>query len=264
MKLSVIIPSYKDPLLHKTIQSLLDGSALGDDLEIIPVIDGYTLESPIIEDKRVRPVFHSENLGMRSAINTGVKNARGELIMRTDEHCLFCPNYDLILTGYIERNWIVTPRRYFLDTEKWEVMNLPYVDYEKLLVAKYERGKKFSGFAWDRPDREDIAIDETFAMQGSCWIMHKEWWDSVIGELQNEGYDTHYQDSHEMSFKTWKAGGKLMVNKLAWFAHKHRSFNRTHRYGGERMDRCFEYALSVWRDYFESEIKPRQEALMQK
>ena len=95
------------------------------------------------------------------------------------------------------------------------------------------------------------------AMQGSCWIMKKKWWEKVIVDLDSKGYGTHYQDSHEMQFKTWKAGGKLMVNKNTWFAHKHRQFPRSHGYGGKLADNSFAYALSQWRDYYEKEIKPK-------
>ena len=57
------------------------------------------------------------------------------------------------------------------------------------------------------------------------WIMPRAWWDKHIGELQSEGYGVAYQDSVEVCMKTWKQGGKLMVNKNTWFAHKHRSFH---------------------------------------
>lgn len=259
--LSCIIPSYKDPLLHNTIDSLLKNSGLGDQLEVIPVLDGYWTEKPIVEDERVRIVHLGTNRGMRGAINAGVSVARGKYLLRADEHNAFGQNYDVILTSNIEDNWIVTPRRYFLDPVNWKVMDFPPVDYMKLKIVNYDRGRKFSGVEWDRPDRKDIMVDETFAMQGSCWVMPHAWWDKVIVELQSEGYDTHYQDSHEMTFKTWKAGGKLMVNKNTWHAHKHRSFPRTHGYGGEKADRCFAYALSVWEDYYNKEIKPRQDAM---
>lgn len=257
IKVSVVIPSWKDPLLHKTIDSLLTQSGLGDRLEIIPVCDGYIPETPIVEDDRVRPVYLGTNMGMRGAINAGVRVARGEYLMRTDEHCSFGDRYDLILSSQCEPNWIVTPRRYFLDPVKWEVMDIPPVDYSKLKIVHYDRGRKFSGVEWVRPDRKDITIDETMAMQGSCWFMPHKWWDDVVKELQSDGYDTHYQDSHEMVFKTWQAGGKLMVNKNTWYAHKHRDFPRTHHYGGEKADKCFAYALSVWEDYYNKEIKPK-------
>lgn len=255
--LSVVIPSYKDPLLHKTIDSLLENAA--GEIEIIATLDGYWPSEPIKNDERVRVVHLGKNRGMRGAINAGVAVARGEYLMRTDEHCIFGNGFDVILTRDCQKNWIVTPRRYFLDPAKWEVMDIPPVDYEKLKIVNYDRGQKFSAVNWPSrtEERKDIMIDETMAMQGSMWVMPHKWWDSVIGELQIEGYDTHYQDSHEMVFKTWKAGGKLMLNKNTWFAHKHRSFPRTHSYGGQKADTCFAYALKVWRNYYEGEIKPK-------
>jgi len=257
MRLSVIIPSYKDPLLQKTIDSLLESSVLGDQLEVIPVLDGYWPDVPLRNDDRVVVVHLGKNSGMREAINAGVRVARGKYIMRTDEHATFGLGYDRILTKHIAGNWIVTPRRYFLDPVKWQVMDISPIDYMKLKIVNYDRGQKFSGVEWKRPERENIMIDETMAMQGSCWVMKKWWWERIIGELQTDGYDTHYQDSHEMVFKTWKAGGQLMVNKNTWHAHKHRSFPRTHGYGGEKADKCFAYALSVWREYYEKEIIPK-------
>jgi hypothetical protein len=100
-------------------------------------------------------------------------------------------------------------------------------------------------------------IDETMAMQGSMWVMPHKWWDDVIGELQTEGYGPLYQDSHEMVFKTWKAGGKLMLNKNTWFAHKHRSFSRTHNYGTAEAAPGWKYSLDTWKDYYLNEIKPK-------
>ena len=139
-------------------------------------------------------------------------------------------------------------------------MDEPYVDYEKLVI---QEGVKFSGQRWRSRDkqRKDIMVDETMAMQGSCWVMTRQWWIDVIGELQNEGYGPHYQDSHEIIFKTWQAGGKMMLNKNTWFAHRHRSFNRTHNNGTpenpSNNEACWVYSLSVWRDYYEKEIRPQ-------
>ena len=80
--LSIIIPSYKDPLLHKTIDSLLSNAE--GEIEIIPVLDGYYPETPIRNDKRIKILHLGKNRGMRGAINAGVLISRGEFIMRTD------------------------------------------------------------------------------------------------------------------------------------------------------------------------------------
>ncbi|OGM29325.1 hypothetical protein A2630_01915 [Candidatus Woesebacteria bacterium RIFCSPHIGHO2_01_FULL_44_10] len=256
--LSVVIPAYKDPLVHKTIDSLLTNAE--GEIEIIPVLDGYWPETPITNDERVRVVHLGKNRGMRGAINAGVDVARGEFIMRSDQHCAFAKGYDRILTATCQPNWIVTATRYFLDPIKWEIMDIPPVIYEKLVI---QGNVKFSGRPWRERDeeRKDIMIDETMAMQGSMWVMPRKWWVEVIGELQTEGYGQMYQDSHEMVFKTWQAGGKMMINKNTWFAHKHRNFVAG-RHEGTKENPSLRnesglYALSVWRDYYEKEIRPK-------
>lgn len=256
MRLSVVIPSYKDPLLQKTINSLIENSELGDDLEIIAVLDGYWPKVQLEDHPRLRILHLGQNRGMRGAINAGVDIARGEYIMRTDEHCMFAPGYDRVLLERFKDNWIVYPVKYSLDTEKWEVMDKPPNVYNKLLIDKTHG--KFSGVNWKTREkqRKDKLIDESMAMQGSCWVMKRSWWDKVIGELQTEGYGPLYQDSHEMVFKTWQAGGKLMVNKNTWYAHKHRDFNRTHNYGTKEAKPGWQYSLDLWGDYYK-EIKER-------
>lgn len=255
--ISIIIPSYKDPLLEKTIDSLIKNAE--GEIEIIPVLDGYWPAKPLKEDPRIKIVHLGRNRGMRGAINAGVAVAKGEYLMRVDEHQTFGKGYDRIILKTIQDNWIVTPRRYFLDVVKWEVMDIPPVDYMKLKIGQAGSGRKFSGV--DAPGDDNQMIQESMAMQGSCWFMKKSWWDKVIGELQTEGYGPLYQDSHEMVFKTWKAGGKLMVNKNTWHAHKHRSFPRTHNNGTKENpsnnEQCFAYSLKVWEDYYEKEIRPK-------
>ncbi len=250
--LSVIIPSYKDPLLHKTIDSLL-GNARGE-IEIIVVIDGYKLKQPLRDDSRITQITLEKNVGMREAINTGVAASSGKYIMRTDEHCMFGEGFDIKIIKDIQPNWIVDARRYKLDVEKWEVMLNLAIDHEKLIILKSRN--KFASQVWRIRDNDKM-IDEKMAMQGSVWFMCHEWWDKIIKRLDSTGYGTHYQDSIEMIFKTWQAGGKLMLNKNTWYAHKHRKFKRTHNYKRNLSDASFKYALEVWGDYYNNVVKPK-------
>lgn len=242
-------------MVHPTIDSLLKNAE--GDIEVIVTLDGAPADRPITDDPRVKTIYFPESRGMREAINAAVAIAEGEHLMRTDSHCMFAERFDTILIDALQPNEIAVPRRYFLDPDKWEVMDMPPVDYEKLVIDP--KHNKFSGQRWSTrtEERKDIPYDETMAMQGSCWIMHKKWWEDVIGELQSEGYGTHYQDSHEMVFKTWKAGGRLMLNKNTWYAHKHRNFKRTHSYPGDLSRASWDYSLKVWRDYYENEIRPK-------
>ncbi len=265
IKLSVIIPSWKDPHHEKTVKDLLANSELGDQLEIISVFDGYWPSWEMVQDPRRRIVHLGKNRGMRGAINAGIAISRGEFFMRLDEHCSFGKGYDRILTDDCQPNQIMTARRYFLDPIKWEVMDIEPIDYERLVIQDCGNGvRKFAGQRWKSraKERKDILVDETQAMQGSMWIMPRKWFDEVCGgELQSEGYGVAYQDSVEVCMKTWKAGGKLMVNKKTWFAHKHRSFARTHNEGTVENPwnkvSSWAYALKVWEDYYRDELLPK-------
>lgn len=256
--LSCIIPSYKDPLLFKTIQSILD-NATGE-VEVIAVFDGYYPPADIlIDDPRVRYLHLGDNRGMRGAINAGVKIARGDLLMRTDEHCSFAKGFDEVIARDIKDDEIMTPTRYFLDPRTFTRMKMPPVNMSKLVL----KGGKFTAENWKERDEEfkDVMVAETMGMQGSCWFMKKSWWEKVIVELQTEGYGPLIQDSHEMIFKTWKAGGRMMLNKNTWHAHKHRKFPRTHNNGSpENPAHCddgYKYAIDVWGDYFYDVICPK-------
>lgn len=257
--LSCIIPSYKDPSLHRTIDSILENAE--GEVEVIVVLDGYWTE--IKDDPRVRVLHLGQNRGMRGAINAGVAIARGEYLMRTDEHCSFAKGFDLAITEHMEDNWIVTPARYELDIKRWERMDIPPVNFSKLLIQRVsDTVSKFTAVPWKERDEElkDVMIAETMGMQGSCWFMKKSWWDTVIVELQTEGYGQLIQDSTEMIFKTWKAGGKMMLNKNTWHAHRHRSFGRKHNNGTQEnpanCDDGYKYALDTWGDYYRDVIVP--------
>jgi len=145
---SVIIPSYKDPYLWSTIQSLLDGAS--GDLEIIPVLDGYWPEK-VYPDPRVKYLHLGANRGMRRAINSGISLAKGQYLMRSDEHCAYAKGWDAAMIEACAENAIVTPRRYFLDPTTWTVMDLPPWDYERLEIRD---GVKFEGRHWRQRERE--------------------------------------------------------------------------------------------------------------
>lgn len=264
MKLSIVIPSYKDPYSQNTIKSLLDNSELGDQLEIIQVLDGYWPDFQMIQDPRVRYIHIGKNGGMRRSINAGIAIARGEFFMRLDEHCCFGKGYDKILTDACKENEVMTARRFFLDPVKWEVMDIPPIDYERLTIQDCGNGvRKFAGQRWSSrtKERKAVMIDETQAMQGSMWIANREFFLKTVGELQTEGYGPAYQDSVEVTMKYWQAGGRLMLNKNTWFAHKHRTFSRTHQEGTKEnpwiREKSWTYALEQWEDYYNKELLPK-------
>jgi hypothetical protein len=83
-KISIIIPAYNvGEYLEATLRSAVVQTL--HDIEIIPVNDGSTDESPAIidrfarEDCRIQPI-HKTNGGYGSAVNAGIRSARGEYV----------------------------------------------------------------------------------------------------------------------------------------------------------------------------------------
>lgn len=227
IKLSVIIPSYKDHLLQKTIDSFLENSRLLDEVEVIVVIDGFLLEIPLKEDPRVKVIHLEKNQGMRGAINAGLKEAKGEFVMKVDSHCAFGPGFDKIMIENCKENWLLIPRRYSLDEVNFTKNELrPIRDYHYFsFPEKGKYGHIISIIDWGHKTRNKTNpkydIDDTMAFQGSCWMANREYFMKKVGFLDDrrETYGSFAGDQLEIGLKYWLNGGEVKVNKKTWYAH---------------------------------------------
>lgn len=223
---SIVIPSYLDPFLQKTIDSVLENAE--GPIEIIPVLDGYVPQVPLNKDKRVKPIFLSENLGMRAAINAGIQAARGKFLMKSDAHCVFAPGFDRVLTDTCADDWVVIPRRYSIDEDKWQRNdNRPYRDYHLLTFPSYVRGYGIcmSNQDWlhrggERTDPK-YDVDDTMTFQGSCWLANRKYFLKRVGQLNDsrEAYGRFGGEQVEIGLKYWLLGGENKIIKKTWYAH---------------------------------------------
>lgn len=223
--LSIIIPSFQEPYLQNTIDSLLE-NAQGK-IEILPILDGYTPPEPIKSDPRVRVIRLRKNKGMRGAINTGLKNAKGNFIMKCDAHCAFAPGFDKIMTKYCRPNWLMIPRRYPLDIENWtRRRQVSGIDHHRLtfpaptrfgitLTVQVWYERKYLGKGANKD------IDDTMTFQGSCWLANKKYFMEKVGFLDDrkETYGTFAGDQEEIGLKYWLGDGKIKIIKTTWYAH---------------------------------------------
>lgn len=224
--LSVVIPSRSDQYLQKTVDDLLAKSE--GQVEIIVVMDG--IWSNLKDDPRVLVIHHGQqhdNFGMRASINLGVRLSKGEYLLVIDEQCGVDQGYDVKLAQDCEDNWVVIPRRKRLEPETWTLIEdgRPDIDYMKIdypFAKAFDKTQGLHGAEWKRPERADILIDDTPTMQGSCYFMTRKHWDNVVGELDDVNYGTFTQEAQEVSFKTWFAGGRVVVNKNTWYSHWHK------------------------------------------
>jgi glycosyltransferase involved in cell wall biosynthesis len=228
MLTSIIIPSRCDEYLQRTIDELLEKA--GGDIEIIVVLDGYWPNPMIKDHPKVRIIHHGmlhDSFGMRDSINKGMALAKGDYVMKIDEHCMVDKDFDLKLAADCEENWMIIPRRYRLDAPNWKLVEdgRPPIDYNYItypFLRPNDVACGLHGAEWKRPERADILIDDTVTCQGSCYYTTKKWWDKMIAPMDASLYGQFINEAQEVNFKTWFGGGRVMVNKKTWYAHYHK------------------------------------------
>lgn len=223
---SIVIPARNERFLGKTIEDLL-AKAQGE-IEIIPILDGYWPDPPIVDDPRVVLLHRGKSRGMRNGINSAVAIAKGDYIMKIDAHCMVSEGYDVELAESCEPNWVVIPRRKRLDAENWTIQDVgkPDIDYEYLSFPDNPSdfgGPGLNGRIWTERivERKEIMLDENLSFQGSCWFLPRDYFYKL--ELMDEAnYGTFWNEAQEIGFKSWLSGGKVMTNKSVWYAHLHK------------------------------------------
>lgn len=221
--LSILIPSYHEPFLGKTIESVLENAE--NQIEVIPILDGWIPDYKLPNDRRIKPLLIKKNKGKRNALNAGLINCSGNLVMELDAHCIVGPSFDKILTQNIEPNWLIVPRRYSLDPQKWirddarGIVDYHYLSYP----IENEWGFGFYARQWDSLTRDKIDpkfdIDDTMTIQASSWVADRKYFLENIYPLDNDNYGPLAQDQQELSLKYWLKGGSVKVNKKTWYAH---------------------------------------------
>ncbi len=259
MKLTVIIPSKTEIFLKQTIEDVLK-NATGD-IEVIPVVDGYwPPPEEVVSDIRVKYIHLEPSMSAqkRHGINRAVQESTGDFVMSLDAHCMVAPGFDEQLIKDHNPNWVQVPRRHRLDAENWCLQtqsdNRPPIDYEYImfnpLFTKSDCGPgSIHGFKWDAKTlaKQDVMIDDIIEFQGSCWFMTKEFFQRM-GFMQIEGYTGWGQEAEEISFKTWQAGGRVVVNKNTWYAHLHKGEKYGRMYWMSRHENrmSYKYAFQHW------------------
>ena len=218
--ISVVIPARNEKYLHKTIRDVLQKSK--EKIEIIAVLDGYWPDpDDIIEDPRVHYIHVGKPKGMRNAINQGVALSAGEYILKCDAHCMFSKGFDEVLKADCDDNTVVVLRRYALDPEKWELESNPKYPIDYMYLSNDLHGR-----VWHEKNKDEQLkrkeIDDLMSAQGSMWFMKREYFDYL--ELMDEYHWGEFaREFQEIGLKAWLSGGRVIVNKKAWYAHWHKS-----------------------------------------
>lgn len=247
--ISIIIPSNSCPYAFKTVNEVLT-KAKGE-IEVIVNVDSPGQEESI--DPRVTYLHPDKPLGMRGGINAGLKLAKGDYIMKIDDHCLFSEGYDKVLAKDMQDNWLVIPRRYSLHADNWDRdLRMPVKDYHLLSFPSFPNNKYGNGIypqEWvermrERLGKPEYDIDDTMSFQGSCYFANRKYFMDHVGFLDDrpDTYSTFSGEPLEVGLKYWLGGGEVKVNKKTWYAHL---FKNRHYYHGKRADRDYKLNLKA-------------------
>ena len=258
-RVSIVIPSRNETyevapgvtVLQRMVQDIY-AKATGD-FEVIVAFDGPPYQGLPDYPNLVR--LECAQMGLKPCVNAAVKVATGRYIYKSDSHCMFGPSFDEILQERMEDNWLVTPRFFVLDAEKWEFQDARFYDYFFLhCPLTDEKQFRFKAGGHDRHrtvERLNVGpLDETMQIHGSGWFLTRDYFLNCLGGMSSEGYDTFGMEPPELGLKTWLGpwGGKVMVNKSTYYAHMHKGGQRPRGYelSRERIWNSYDFAARYW------------------
>ena len=259
-KVSIIIPSRAETyevtpgmtVLQRMIQDIYM-QATGE-FEVIVAFDGPPHQR-LPDYPNLRRLDLPESIGLKPCVNKMVEMATGKYIYKSDSHCSFGKGFDEILQADMEPNWIVTPRFYVLDAERWQWQDERHYDYFKLCCPLTDpRGFRFQAAGhWPERTKErenGPAIDETMQIHGSGWFLEKRYFQECLGGMSSIGYDTFGMEPPELCLKTWLGpwDGRVMVNKNTWYAHMHKGGQRPRNYhlSKSRINNSYSWTANYW------------------
>jgi GT2 family glycosyltransferase len=232
MDVSIIIPNYNGaylleknlPKVIKTIERESNAQLQKSSkvIEIIVVDDGSAdtsvseikkQKSRLRQDyggqakfKNLRLIRHKRNLGFASTVNTGVKNAKGDIVI-------------LLNTDVVPEKGFLPPLlSHFTEREVFAVGCLDK-SIEDGRVVKRGRGVAWwtRGFLVHR--RGEVNKTDTFWVSGGSAAFRKSTWDKLGG--MDELYNPFYWEDIDLSYRAVKSGFKILFEPKSVVVHKH-------------------------------------------
>ena len=196
-----------EKLLRENLPKVIDASKNPQNqiIEIIVVDDGSKDDSVDFLKKDfpgVKTVVHKENKGYSVTCNTGVKEARGELVAIL--------NLDVI------------PKKDFL------VNALPYFEDEKVFAVSFNEGKFGPGrVRWEKGFLEIIPTSVSEKSETASWasggssIFRKKIWEGLEG--MDEVYSPFYFEDIDLGLRAKEKGFLCLWEPNSKVEHKHES-----------------------------------------
>lgn len=224
MKLSVLIPTRKEPYLLQTIADIRRNAVT--DPEILWEED--------------------LGLGQRALTNKLACRAQGEYVMKVDAHCSFGSAFDRILLDEMEDNTILAPQMGVLEPKQWTVNG------KKMTANYYFDGRFVLQYETQHPG------GETMCLPGACWMISKENYHKW--NICDESLGSWGGQSVELGITSWLNGGKCKTTKKTFYGHLFR--HRDGEFPYDRGERPGQFATEELRRRYLKD--PRMPSLAKK
>lgn len=235
MNVSVIIPNWNGrPLLEKNLPSIASAFEKKENkiLEVIIVDDASSDDSVSFVRKnfpKFKVIQHRVNRGFSSSVNTGVRTAKGRLVVLL--------NSDVSVTS----NFLVPVGRHF-ENKKTFGVSLNEQDFG------WAQGKFEEGFVVHEGKPADRKVHETFWISGGSGVFRRDLW-IKLGGLDEKLLSPFYWEDIDISYRAHKRGYLLFWEPTAVVNHKHESTIRPY-FGKGRLEKIRErnQLIFIWKN----------------
>lgn len=205
MKVSVVIPNFNGgKLLKKNLSKVL--SAVGN-AEVIVVDDASTDDSKLVlktQFPQVKVIARRKNEGFASAVNDGVKNSSGDLILLLNSDVF--PQKDFL-------KYLIP---HFQNPQVFAVGCLQKSsEADRATIHGRGIGKFEKGFLMHR--KGVINKSNTLWVFGGAGMFRKEIWEKLGG--MDTIYNPFYWEDIDLSYRALKAGFKLVFESKSVVIH---------------------------------------------
>lgn len=234
---SIVIPNWNGKkLLEKNLPKVLAAQENPENnIREVIVIDDYSTDESLTflkkeYRKKIRIVRHTKNRGFASAVNTGFRYAKSDLV------CLL--------------NSDVTPTPAFLKNTFDHFMRS-----DTFAVGLHEKGYGPSSGSFDKGYLKHRAAPESnekkfslWASGGSALFRRELWW--KVGGFDNILFAPFYWEDVDIGYRAWKRGYKILWEPTAIVEHKHESVINPTNFQKKYMDMVKERneLLFIWKN----------------
>jgi hypothetical protein len=270
--LSVLIPARNEEWLKQTVEDVCRNKR--GDTNVIVVLDGEWPMPGLMLDPSVDVVFHANAIGQRAATNLAARVSTAKYILKLDAHCAIAEGFDVELMRAAEIlgsnvTQIPLQKRLHVYNQVCQGCGAVYDQAPQRIACPTCKNPSFrKELVWKpRPNGHSTnwVIDselhfqyasakgqvgdypEVMSFLGACMFVERAHFLELGGFDESVGSWGQY--AQEWACKEWLSGGRVVCNRLTWYAHFFRVGGIGFPYDIKAADQEYarQYSRKMWR-----------------